>query len=652
MHSAGLLTVRVGNLQIRRNVETNSDTGSLLYAPHQYVNLFAFGVVVLASLLIFVVPFFVPTAPASTVSASLLAGFSNGTATVCTVLVSAVVLVTSWWLDRDHPERPENEDRGSALPGRLLAVTIATTALIQVCAAWMVTVSRQRDLADAGYFIEQATVRADTGHSLYSQMEFAYGPLLLLPEVWLSKLLHCRVSSAYFALLVIESALGLLMLAALLNSFAIGESARKYGFVLLAIAAITPHLGLNYTLFRFASPFVVLLWASRAKSPWVCAAICTLGEMTELLVSPELGLALCVGVVCFGAVRTIQSGWRWACVAIVPTATLASLLLTLGRPYLKMASMFSHGALNLPVGPYPHILLLLFAVLWMVPRSIGRRFSFRENGSAYLLAFYALSIAFLPAALGRCDPLHVMFNGTGIWVLFLLALGHSSATKRKVSLACLAFVVLWDHKVNERLFIYRDAVTVRQSVLRHLPSKLQDHLAGLAARRSPLLGYLLSRQAAQEPPVDIAEMTSYVGHDAVATPMEISPTVEAQLRQAHLYSPGYFAFWVDTMNLRTEERVVAEANAHRWMLMPVWWRRELVHVPENTKLFQGLDLHYRTRKPLLYEPGALFDENLKRHWSKVQTFGWYVLYEHTNGPGVSAQGDSSAPLLFRTGTQR
>ncbi|MGI4831367.1 MAG: hypothetical protein ACRYFU_24780 [Janthinobacterium lividum] len=59
---------------------------------------------------------------------------------------------------------------------------------------------------------EQATVRHDTGAALYTQVEFAYGPLLLLPEIWLSSLLHCSITTAYFITLVIESSLGLLML--------------------------------------------------------------------------------------------------------------------------------------------------------------------------------------------------------------------------------------------------------------------------------------------------------------------------------------------------------------------------------------------------------------------------------------------------------
>lgn len=596
-------------------------------------------VAALTPLLVFVLPFFVPTPPAHTVSASDLAGFNNGTAVMSAVLLSVAMLVLAWWSNGGKEAVIRHEPTFALLPKSLVGGVVAATAVLQSFAGWAILASHERNLGDAGYIIEQATVRADTARSLYTQIEFAYGPLLLLPEVWISRALGCSVGVAYFVVLVVQSALGLLMLAYLVNALPIRADLRKVAFLCLAVAAVTPHFGLNYTLFRFASPLFVYWWATRTRSPWLCAALLTAGVVLELLISPELGFATAAGVVTFGSLRALQSGWRWLVTAVLPVVVLLGLLLTLGRPYLHMASMFTRGALNLPVGPYPHVLLLLVALIWLVPRTLGRWVDLRDQRSARLLGFYVSSVAFVPAALGRCDPLHVMFNGTGLWILAVMAFDKSTRPARIAWAVCLAFVVLWDHRVNERLFQFQDMVILRRGVLDRLSPRTHEALARVLAHHNPYREYLLSRDAAHDRPLNMEELRRFVGDTPVVTPAEISPDVEAQLRQAHLYSPGFFAFWVDTMNDSTEQRIVKTVNSHEWMLLPASWQEGFLQLPRSTGFFQGLNLYYKQRKPVLYCPGALFNENTQEHWRLVWSFGSYLLYKHTDhSPGIDPAG--------------
>lgn len=582
-------------------------------------------------LLVFVLPLLVSTPPASTISASYVSGFNNRVAIVSAVALSLAMLLLAWWQrDGSREVEPKAEPVFPRLPRGLVASVVIATAALQGFAGWVIVQAHGRNLGDAGYIIEQATVRADTGRALYTQIEFAYGPLFLYPEIWLHRLLGCSISAAYFGLLVLQSALGLLMVAYILNTLPIRDGLRKGTFLCLAFAAITPHWGMNYTLFRFASPMFALLWATRVRAPWRCAMLLTAGVLLELSISPELGLALAAGVLTFGAVRTLQSGWRWAVAGLLPLAALAGALLTLGRPYLRMASIFTRGALNLPVGPYPHVLLFLVALIWLVPRMLGRRIDLDDDRSATLLACYAVAIAFVPAALGRCDPLHVMFNGTGLWVLAPMAFEASRARFRVAWIAALAFVALWDHRVNDRLFQFQDMVMLRKAILDRLPPKTHDRLASVLAHHNPYRQFLLSRAAPVEQPVGLAQLRHFVGHTPVVTPAEISPDVELELRQAHLYSPGFFAFWSDTMNDATEQRIVDSVNAHEWMLLPASWEQGYLQLPRDTGLFQGLNLHYRQRKPVLYCPGALFNADLQEHWTLVWSFGSYLLYKHTD----------------------
>lgn len=600
-----------------------------------------------AGLCIFVLPLVVPVRPTDTISTSYLAGFNNTVATLSAAGISVLTLLftlkTRHRTARVADKKIPHDDKLS-LP-YLAGVILVSAAVLALCGRF-VAASHNRYLGDAGYFIEQATVRLCTGRSLYTQLEFAYGPLLLLPIVWLSRLLHLSVVAAYYLALVLEESAGLALLAYVLNALPIRGSLRKAALLLLAFGCITVHLGLNYTLLRFVTPYALLLLATSAESPWLCALLLSLSEVLALLVSPELGLALSIGILTFGGLRAwsarATAGWRqawpWFATAAIPLAVLATLLLTLGRSYLRMAASFSQGAFNLPVGPYPHLLVFLFALVWLVPLGLGRFMHLRDPASARVFAVYATGLAFLPAALGRCDPLHVMFDGIGILLLGFFAVSRSSRRVRHAWVAAVALLMLWDHFVNERLFSLRTTEIARQAVMPHLPATLRHTLILAMAHRDPGLAHLLAEPRQPDFYLDTAALDAVVGKAPIATPIEISPLVEDQLRTSGHWSPGYYAFWVDMMNTAAEGRSIAEANAHRWMLLPADWKadRLSLHLPGMAGIFQGYDLHYRLRNPIPYQPGVAFLANLHRQWTPVRQFGPYMLYENRGAAVASA----------------
>ena len=584
-----------------------------------------------AVLLVFILPLFVPLKPMQAVSASYLAGFNNSVATALAALLSGLAFGLTLWLRRRRGlpllrlEMRQNEPLGR---GFITGVTLVSATVLAIC-AWMVVASHLRYLGDAGYIIEQATAERETGRALYTQLEFAYGPLLILPEIWVSELLGCSVTVAYYLTFVLESSLGLLALAYVLNAVPMRTSLRKAAFALLAIGAITPHLGMNYTFFRFVSPLAVLLGATGTRSLPRCVLLLSLGEVAVVLISPELGFALAAGVVTFGLLRAWEDGWRWLLAAVLPVAVLGTLLLTLGRPFLAMAATFSRGALNLPVGPYPHILVFLFALVWLVPFGLARFPQLRGFLGSRLLALYAVSLAFLPAALGRCDPLHVLFNGTGVLVLSLVGVSGSSRRARIAWLTAIAVLVFWNQFVDEQLFEAGCAQVLRQSLLPHLPSSAVGHLVKVVGLYRQSLADILAQKRVPDLSLDAAELDRLVGGAPIATPLEIPPSLEQELKDTHHYSQSYFAFWVDMMNPQTEERSIRDVNACPWMLLPRGWIFNNPHTPGYIAEFQGFSLPYRTRNAALYLPGLAFQQNLKQHWTAVQDLGPYVLYKQT-----------------------
>ena len=607
------------------------ETSSALRRRFHHSSLVGLIVCLLGALGIFVLPLYVPMKPVAAESTSYMAGFNNQVAILASVSFSVAVLVGTYlFRQQEAPPVIYGEDN-KKLSSRFIAGTVLFSSTALALCGFLAASSHLRYLGDAGYIIEVATVKRETGRALYSQMEFAYGPLLIYPEIWLSRLLHCSVTGAYYVLLVLESAVGLLTVAFLLNELPTRGSLRRAALVLLAVGAVTPHLGLNYTFFRFATPFA-FLWLGMRQPTWQrCAFLLALGEGVDLLISPEIGLAMAVGVLTFGLLRAWSAGWRWIGVALIPMAVLGTLLATLGQPFMRAAVNFSRGALNLPVGPYPHLLVFLFAVVWLVPFGLATSLNLRELSSAQLLSIYAVSLAFLPSALGRSDPLHVIFNGIGFLLLSLVAVARFGPVSRGIWLACLGLLMFWNHWVNERLFDVRNVEVIRETLLPHLSADWRVGLVRAIGRHRPDLAGRMTHPSLVRAGLDMGELNGIVHGEPIATPIDLTPVIEEQLKASHQYAPLYFTFWVNVMNATAEQRLVQQVDNLHWLLLPEDWKPSIANSLPVLRRLQGFPLPYHQRRASLYTPGTLFEADVKRNWMPVRRLGDYALYEHKDG---------------------
>ena len=630
-------------------------------------------------LLVFALPFAVPVAWQPTVSASFVAGFSNRAAVLGAAALSAAVFLWSWHLPftptppglQQQPQRDPVDDR--QLSPSLVIVGLLAAALFHLAAGWLVAHSHLRYTADAGYFIEQLSAHADDGRSLYTSLEFAYGPLLFYPTVLLHSLLRSSWLTAYFVSLALDSSLGLLLLAYILNSLPIRRSDRTFGFVLLSLGSITPLLGLNYTFLRFLSPFAALIFATGFNSAQLpkpnsrpssgpllrSIALLTVCELLLLAISPEIGIAFLFGAVAFAMLRIIEpdlsgSGAAssqtaaaplgvsrrqplhrrlpWLLAAIVPALCGILALGTAGRSYLRMLSSFSHGALNLPVAPYPHLLVFLFAVVWLVPHALGRALRQTKSRAPYSLRTvpcYAIGIALLPAALGRCDPLHVFFNGAGLLLLSLVAI-HSALRRTRVAwLVAFVVFIAWEQAINNSLYADRTTDTLRVALMARLPAGLRRPLlAALAPINPSLASQLIPSPADADYQLDLPALERWVGNAPVATPLEVSPLVESALKASHHYRTGFYAFFVDVMNPTAEATKIRELNQYTWALLPFDPDDPFLETPRNIDGVQGFAFPYPLRHAIPYPLGQAFDSNIDDNWKEKARFGPYVLYRH------------------------
>ncbi len=592
--------------------------------------------------LVFLLPLVVPVPFRAAISASYVAGFDNGVAAIAAASIGAAVLCWSWWRHGRQAATPTTERRGAELRGAELQDTklgpgitsaaILATAVFCFCSWWLLAHSHLRYLADAGYFLEQMSSHVESGRALYSGVEFAYGPLLFYPTVVLHSF-GCSWLPAYFITLAIEQAAGILCAVYLLNAWPIGGGDRRCGLLLLAVGALNPLLGLNYTLFRFLSGFAALVFAARRKHLATAMLAVAVSEIVLLGISAEQGTAFLVATFALAGLRTRTAGWRWLGVAAGSMAGASIFAFTVGRPYFHMLGSFSRGALNLPVAPYPHIVVFLLAVLWVVPYALGSLLHSDAICGEELTVSYVLGLGLLPAALGRCDPLHVFLNGAGILLLSLTAIRHQSRARRLSWLLLLTCWMGWQQGVNNALFGRRTADTLRLAAMPQLSAGAQDRVVRMVGRLDPGLAvHLRPGPADAEYQLNVDAIEDLTGDAKIATPLEIPPTVEAALKNTGHYRYAYYAFGVDTFDRAAAERSLADLNGAEWALLPTDVPRPFIEMPQDLGALQGFVFPYKARHAIPFDPGSLFNDNLQRHWEKRLQVGPYTLFQHRDAP--------------------
>jgi hypothetical protein len=516
---------------------------------------------------------------------------------------------------------------------RFVAVTIVLLLSALSFACWIVTVAQVRYHSDAGYFREQLASFVLNGRHLYTQLEFPYGPILMLLSVWVYKALHpfgVSITGAYFTSMVLAQAIGMAALAYAMNQLPMRDWHRRVGFVVLAGGACVSLLGMNYTHLRFVPPLALLLLVPKLRSRAAIVALLTVGEMLEFAISPEVGLAFLAACWCYAVWRWRQDRWYSVAAVVLPALGTAVLLLSL-KSYLQMLIAFGRGSFNLPLQPITHILIFLFAFTWLVPRYIGYTIREQDRSSreiAVLVAMFAYSIGMIPSTFARCDPLHVFFNGIPILVLSLAAVSRVTPRAGAVWVCCVILLVGWMHYVNVRLDQMQIADAVHVGLMPRLPARARRLLLRATRPVAPGVTTMLAAPASPPALLDMQRLEAIVGHDTIATPDDIDWPIEEQLRQTGHFRPDFFSFMAGVLSLDREQQKVASMDAARWALLPEPPEGIWTETPEVLGVLQGISLPYPVRHPPLYLHNSVLHQDLREHWRPVADFGRYRLYQN------------------------
>jgi hypothetical protein len=575
---------------------------------------------------VFVLPFFFPPPYLAGVSVANVAGFNNKVAYLAAAALSVFVFLVAlkWpWMKRQYPVNDH-----SRLSRRLLLITIVIFSGFLTLVCWIVVRSDCRYLNDWGYFIRQISMHADYGRKVYEQIEFPYGPLIFYGPILVRAILspfHVSLTWSYNITLVIESIIGLLSVAYVIENLPMLRKWKTVLFLICAVGAVQANLGLNFTFFRFMFPPAFLVLGIRRRKPWAAAACFLVGQLISLAMSPEMGVAFVVSSVAYSAYFCYMKGRVWLIAAMAPLVATAGFLLLMDRSYLLMLQLFAKGINNFIVEPLPHVLIYLFALVWLVPCLLARFFRDQNPEAPMLAALYIFAVGLLPAAFGSVDPGHVFFNGILILFLSMVAISAYGPRQQTVWAVCLAGLSAWQVCISIKLWHYQWRPALGYGILHYQPMGLGN--AALTFARTGSLTAAKQRiyYVGQDHSFDIEKLDALVGKDPVATPLELPPSIEEALRRTGQFTPSQYISIDGVVYDGAEDRDIEELNRSHWALLPKGGRMHWSESTADTRFALGIQLPYRDKHPP-YTIGDHFNENMATHWQPYGEVGNYVVY--------------------------
>jgi hypothetical protein len=558
----------------------------------------------LAAVGVFLLPFLFPPSRPS-FSASYTAGFNNRVAEAAAVVVAALSFALAWKF-RLFPSRTEDPDRGPIPLWLLISCVLASAVFTATLGYLLCRVGLA--VVDNRYFLEYMDDVSRYHQRIYIDFSFSYGPLPLYSPLfvyWLLRPFHIGIEGSYYAALTIANVLGLIILWLTLEALPLSRRVKSITLCMFTIMSICPVMGLNYTLLRFLAPFSTLLFASRIKNSWLVALAFFIGEILQLGISSELGLAFAAGACFYATCMIAKHGPAWICALVAPLVGAGVFLPVAGPHYLDSMRKLSHGDFNLVVEPLGYILLFLIATVWLVPRMLAGAFRRRSPEAVLLASLFVVCLGLLPPAFGLCDPSHVFFNGAGMFVLASVAIGGYSRDVRKLWFLCFACTLMWMQFVN---FMLRPDVT-RAVGFEHgaLPQNW----------------------------IDISRLESIIGDGKISVPFSIPFAVENQLKQSGHFVPDRECFIFLVGNADAETARTTRMDRAQWALIPGKDPRN-GETPSNTSPILGIGYRFYPirRKPYVY--GAILIEELQTHWTRVATVGDWILYRQNGQSQLNA----------------
>ena len=270
-----------------------------------------------------------------------------------------------------------------------------------------------------------------------------YGPLIF------KYLLPVDIAQAYYLFWLFNHLLGIWLLFKAVNMIDYPSPSKESIFLLIFFAGLFAvlRMGTNYTFLRFACPiFFVLVTQRLFKAAGTIATvravtICVAFAAILLLISPEIAIAYSFASVCVCLFsRTAKRSHRSATIGVLLLAFSVVFWTAMKLHVLDTLLADGSGAISFPIVIAPHILIYFSAIFvcgcYILHRLRDRRI---DDNTFGLIAF---SVPMVAAALGRCDPSHVFWNGLAVFLASMFYLSNSKSAWRVYVIAFVVFSVL------------------------------------------------------------------------------------------------------------------------------------------------------------------------------------------------------------------
>jgi hypothetical protein len=399
------------------------------------------GYIVCSLAAIFYLPTLVPLKPSASVSYAF--GYNNRAGVVLALLLIAGGAIWTKGLGINFLQPAKSKP----VSGKTLA--FALVFLFCCCLAMYVLAGRFGGFGESSYEIDRAWLLAH-GRTPYIDFEWPFGAGLLYGPVLLSHLLHVTIVPAYYVFWMVSFLGGTVLLYLVVNLVDYPTEKKNSIFLFLFFAGILSviNMGTHYTFLRYSCPLFFVLTVHNifrdrgARSPILAAVFAVAFTAILLLISPETAIAHAFACVCiFLFTGTDRRPQRLAFTGGLVAALALVFAIAAKLHVLATLKASGGGADSFPVGFAPHI-LLYFAALFFCACYIVRRFTglgITDN----TFAVVAYSLPMTAAALGRCDVLHVAWNGEGLFLAALIYASNSRAQWKWFRLAFVSFAIVY-----------------------------------------------------------------------------------------------------------------------------------------------------------------------------------------------------------------
>jgi hypothetical protein len=458
--------------------------------------------VLIALVAIFYVPRLIPTAPSA--SDSYLFGYNNRVGIILLFLFVAVGAIWTKGLGLviDSRAEPKRLQRGMLLSA-LVVVGIA-------CAAMYLFAGRYNGFGESFYLIDRIWL-THVGKVPYRDLEFAYGPAQLYGPLFLSKLLHIGVPQSYYLFWAISYLFGTYFLLKCVELIDLAAAARRWIFLLLFATGLFGliRMGTNYTFLRYALPVYLVIQTERQfrsrDGRSILLDVILSGAFSGILVllSPETAIAYAFASLCICLLaRSTGMRMRGITAGALVITYAALFLVALKLHVLDTMLADGGGAISFPIVPSPTI-LIYFVALFICACYLYRCI-WAGSTDASTLGLVFFSIPMVAAALGRCDPSHVFWNGLAAFLASLVYLSTYRRAWITYSSAFVMFVLVAPNLSELYLFVpqlrlahsynqHPDLVPAQQRIEHLLSAWNGDYIAPFGFRPGGFETYHSSR---------------------------------------------------------------------------------------------------------------------------------------------------------------